>query len=227
MLLVNTIGYRTMMKICRVCGKEKELSEFYYYNKTDKIHSECKVCSGIASRLWRKNNKIIYNKNSRRWHQENPEATSRYCKRSYKKHFVKRNLEHKEWVIKNREKERVIHNKAITKIRSTIKGRLSNCFRSKISTSLRGNKKGRHWETLVGYTIKQLKSYLEKQFIDGMNWKNYGRFGWHIDHVIPISFFQYNSPEDTEFRMCWRLENLQPLWAKDNLRKNNKIIQVA
>jgi len=29
---------------------------------------------------------------------------------------------------------------------------------------------------------------------------------------------------DTEFRMCWRLENLQPMWALENIRKKNKIL---
>lgn len=83
------------------------------------------------------------------------------------------------------------------------------------------SKGGLHWENLVGYTDKQLKSHLETLLVDEMSWDNYGK--WHIDHIIPKSFFEYKSTEDVEFKMCWRLENLQPLWALDNLSKSNKL----
>ena len=99
--------------------------------------------------------------------------------------------------------------------------RLSHCISKQIWDALGKKKHSRHWERLVGYTNKQLMAHLESQFTDGMTWENYGK--WHIDHIIPISFFQYISTEDVEFKMCWRLENLQPLWAKDNLRKSNKL----
>jgi hypothetical protein len=32
----------------------------------------------------------------------------------------------------------------------------------------------------------------------------------------------YNSVEDESFKICWALDNLQPMWAKENLRKSNK-----
>ena len=55
-----------------------------------------------------------------------------------------------------------------------------------------------------------------------MSWDNYGE--WHIDHILPDSSFYYVSTEDDEFKKCWALSNLQPLWAIDNLKKSNKII---
>ena len=45
----------------------------------------------------------------------------------------------------------------------------------------------------------------------------------HIDHVIPKSHFNIISAECEDFKKCWALSNLQPLLAKDNLRKNNKL----
>jgi hypothetical protein len=70
----------------------------------------------------------------------------------------------------------------------------------------------------VGYTLNELKLHLQNQFKDGMSWDNMGE--WHIDHIFPISAFNFTKPEDPEFRQCWALDNLRPLWATDNLRKN-------
>jgi hypothetical protein len=55
-----------------------------------------------------------------------------------------------------------------------------------------------------------------------MTWDNYGVFGWHIDHVRPKASFNFTSPDDEEFKQCWALENLQPLWWKDNITKSDK-----
>jgi len=84
------------------------------------------------------------------------------------------------------------------------------------------NKNGLSWENLVGYTLKDLKSHLESMFKPGMTWDNYGYRGWHIDHVKPVSLFEFDSYEDEDFKRCWALENLQPLWAEENMRKGNK-----
>ena len=66
--------------------------------------------------------------------------------------------------------------------------------------------------------------HIESQFKDGMTWDNYGKNGWHIDHIIPKSLFQFKSSEDDEFKQCWALCNLQPMWAFDNLSKGNKYV---
>jgi hypothetical protein len=64
-------------------------------------------------------------------------------------------------------------------------------------------------------------AHLEKQFTNGMTWEN--RNEWHIDHIIPQSLWKYETYDDREFKQCWALCNLQPLWAEDNLSKGNRI----
>lgn len=81
-------------------------------------------------------------------------------------------------------------------------------------------KAGRSWKTFVDYSLEELMAHLERQFLPGMTWQNKG--DWHIDHIIPRSSFGYSSPDDPEFKKCWSLSNLQPLWAIDNIRKNAK-----
>ena len=100
------------------------------------------------------------------------------------------------------------------------KHRLTNNIQRVVRKSLGDGKAGRHWESLVGYTIDDLRLHLESQFTNGMTWENYGE--WHIDHIRPISDFNFTTPDDPEFKVCWSLWNLQPLWASDNIRKHNK-----
>jgi hypothetical protein len=85
--------------------------------------------------------------------------------------------------------------------------------------------KGGRTEKLVGYSVIELRDHLESLFLPGMSWENYGE--WHIDHIIPDSRFKYASAGDPSFKKSWALQNLQPLWAKDNLSKGNKIREAA
>jgi len=108
--------------------------------------------------------------------------------------------------------------------RNNLKARLSGNISLRISQTLHG-KNGQHWESLVGFTIEKLIKHLESQFKNGMNWDNHGVRGWHIDHIIPIAAFHFTSPDDIDFKRCWGLSNLQPLWAEDNVAKSSKILK--
>jgi hypothetical protein len=94
-----------------------------------------------------------------------------------------------------------------------------------IRLALKRMKAGRSWESIVGYTLADLVSHLERQFAKGMCWANIGE--WHIDHIRPRSSFQYTSDADPQFKACWSLANLQPLWAADNLKKHAKILTLV
>ena len=103
---------------------------------------------------------------------------------------------------------------------ATLQRRIENTISAAIRKALLKAKGGQSWEFLVGYTTKTLIAHLESKFTDGMTWENYGK--WHIDHKIPKSWFYYESPDDWQFKVCWSLWNLQPLWAADNIRKRNR-----
>lgn len=67
-------------------------------------------------------------------------------------------------------------------------------------------------ERVLGYGASDLRAHLEAGFKDGMSWSNYGRSGWVVDHVVPISAFPINAaPAEVN-----ALANLQPLWWKEN-----------
>jgi hypothetical protein len=73
---------------------------------------------------------------------------------------------------------------------------------------------------IVGCTPEFLKEYIQNKFTEGMSWDNHGSYGWHIDHVIPLSSAK---TEEEIYKLC-HYTNLQPLWAIDNLKKGNKIM---
>ncbi len=83
-----------------------------------------------------------------------------------------------------------------------------------------GNVKTSKTFDVLGYTSSDLKSHLESLFTDGMSWSNHGE--WHIDHIIPLSLMvKYGI---TEPHLVNALDNLQPLWARDNRVKGNRFV---
>jgi hypothetical protein len=108
--------------------------------------------------------------------------------------------------------------------RKTPKGSIDSRMSRSIRQSLCGMKRGRKWESLVGYSIDDLFKHLEAHFSPGMNWKRFVRGQIHIDHVIPKSKFHYTSDGDLNFKRCWALENLKPAWAKHNLAKHDTVL---
>lgn len=97
---------------------------------------------------------------------------------------------------------------------------ISSHMRGLIHRSIGRCKAGKSWKSFVDYSLEDLMAHLEKQFHDGMTWENRGE--WHIDHIVPRSAFNYTSPSDPEFKACWSLTNLRPIWGKENIRKSAK-----
>jgi hypothetical protein len=207
-------------KICIRCKTEKSINDFSLRKDRPSRRPECKICEKEYQKKYREKTKGKYKELIYRYQKENPDQYKKnYLKwrknnPNYMKNYIKK------WRKNNPEKIR----EYIRKKLSTPSGKLNHSMATDIRKSLKkkGVSKGREkWESLVGYTVKQLKEHLEKNFKPGMRWDNHGE--WHIDHIIPISRFNFSSPGHIDFKKCWALKNLQPLWEKDNLKKSNKI----
>jgi hypothetical protein len=94
-------------------------------------------------------------------------------------------------------------------------------LRVALKASVKGLKHSTTIEALLGYTMPQLRAHLERQFRRGMTWDAWGRYGWHIDHILPKRCFDLTTIDG--MRAYWALPNLRPLEAAQNLRKSAKI----
>jgi len=58
-----------------------------------------------------------------------------------------------------------------------------------------------------GIDNKSFREWIEAGFGPDMNWSNFGKL-WHIDHIVPLSFFDLGSERD--LCLCWNFINIQP-----------------
>ena len=134
----------------------------------------------------------------------------------------------KDWLNKHPGKKKEYCKKNILRRQNNFRYRLRKNVSGMINKRLKRRLTGKNNKStfdFIPYTLEQLIRHLESKFQKGMSWDNYGYYGWHIDHIRPDSSFNYKSAKDEEFQECWALKNFQPLWAKDNLIKHNKIYE--
>jgi hypothetical protein len=200
-------------RCCKKCQTTKPIEDFGKDSRRDDgVSLTCKACAREKHRNWKAKNPGY----AAAWRKANPEKLAKQ-----KSDWAARNTEKvrgwvNDWLSRNRQwkidYEAARRAAPRAKVDASISSSINQCLKN-------GSKSGRSWESLVGYTIDELMSHLEKQFSDGMTWGNYGKNGWEIDHIIPKSIFNYESPEHIDFKRCWSLSNLQPLWADENRKK--------
>lgn len=230
-------------KVCAKCKVEKTIEEFHK-SKRDGYRSRCKNCKKEDDKIWRANNKKVYLEMNKKWREENKDYMINYYNenkdhiKSYLKEYY---LENRDEIIlnsknnyentcdykKNKSKERynLIKNTDEFKEKQRIYQRTNYkknphiyAHRNILKRHLKmiESKKNDKTEKILGYTSEDLRKHIELLFKDGMSWDNYGK--WHIDHIKPISKFEEN--EDPS--VVNSLDNLQPLWAFENLSKGDK-----
>jgi hypothetical protein len=165
----------------------------------------------IADKKWRDSNKEHLSLKHKNWSEKNKEHLTEY---------------HKKWRTENVDKWRKTKRdyEKNRKDSDPLYKLVAN-FRTAIWTVLKESNvdKYGHYFDILQYTPEELIIHLEKQFKDDMTWDNYGI--WHVDHKLPITSFDIQEMGDEEFMRCWSLDNLQPMWGEENIRKSNKILE--
>lgn len=159
---------------------------------------KCAECVRLKCVKWRRENKGYY--------REKYASCEKY-RSNKKKQAVRYYKENKESVrLRSSEYDREWRSRPRSKSIMFMRGCLARIMR---------NKKTERTEVLIGYTRDDLRAHIESLFKEGMSWSNYGE--WHIDHIKPISAFLDEG--ETCPKIINALENLQPLWASENLSK--------
>lgn len=209
-------------KICSTCKIEKPLSEFHLYKNSKDGHTHrCKECVSrkkIVSTDVKKCGKCGIIKplddfNNRKKGKFGKSGICKICQNDLSKNYREEN---------NDKLRNYINQWRNNKRKTDPIFKLTQNMRCRIYDFLQGRnmKKNNSTFNIVGCTPKELKIYIENKFLDGMNWDNYGFYGWHVDHIIPLD--SANTEEEI-YKLC-HYTNLQPLWQKDNFKKGYKVI---
>jgi hypothetical protein len=208
-------------KVCGKCKVEKESGCFSKSkNSKDGLKSGCKECASddyqknillrrLQSKTYYLNNReeIIFN--NKEYYKENKETLREYRKTYHKTYSKEYRHKHRNKInayFKNRRKTDSIF--AARHSARTLVYRAVRC----------GYKKDSNTEAAIGCSYEEFKVHIESQFAEGMSWAN--RSEWHIDHIKPLSKLS-----EGEKYLMTHFSNLQPLWAADNLRKSDSIVE--
>lgn len=225
--LENPEKYREKSKSWRLKNRDKHLAYMKQWHRKNpkKLKERTIDINAIQEKKLRRKeqrkeyNKLYYKKNKeseklrrKKWAAENPE----WAKEHRLKNFEKRYEYNKLWNLNNRDKLNLRNQKLRI---STPERHISSILRVRTRAILRtkGFKTNCSFKEYIGCTVAHLVEHLESQFKPGMTWENQGQ--WHIDHIIPL-----RSATSTEevIRLC-HYKNLQPLWAKENIVKSDKM----
>ena len=238
------------MKNCKRCGMTKPTCDFgKNKNNKDGFAIYCKECEKLrgkkhrienpdyklSSKNWRTNNPEKYSETLKKYLTANPHMTSTERSKKYRQDETYREKErqrakkyaedNKEKLIEYRKNFYQQHKVRLRKANDEYKKkiyredgfqRMKKNLRDRVREFLFENKKSIRTKNILGLDSHDFKTYIEHKFSEGMNWENYGL--WHLDHIKPLSLAK-NLEEVIELN---HYTNLQPLWAEDNLKKNNK-----
>lgn len=183
----------------------------YYQNNKEKIN--------FRNKVWRETNKDKKKTLNKDWIENNKEKQKIYRKQYREKN--KSIIKEKKRLIYQKEKEKINEQNRI-RYNQDINYKLKCRLRHRLRMALKKDSKTGSAVKDLGCNIGELKSYLESKFSTGMTWDNHSIDGWHIDHIKPLASFDLTDKK--QFLEACHYTNLQPLWAKDNMIKGDKVI---
>jgi len=212
-------------KECTYCKKIKAIDCYYKQRRgLYGVTSHCKMCCKELGKLskqnwaklnedrlklyykeWAKGNKDKLLENSRSWRAKNIEK-SRERSRIF-------NIENKEKIYEHT-KDR-LSNDPIFRLGINVKSLIRNSFGRVNNVTAR---KAKRTEEILGCSVEEFMTHIESKFTDGMTFENHVRYGWHLDHKIPLAVAK---TEEDIYKLN-HYSNFQPLWAADNFEKRDK-----
>jgi hypothetical protein len=218
-------------KFCPDCKNIKNILDFNKSRNKTGHYTYCKMCARRRSKEYRiKNLDLLKEKSKYRYWNGGKEKSLAANRLYHLKNKEKRNRVSRE--ISERDKEKIKirrlqnkeRNNKINRDYARIRCQNDPLFKFKknirrsTSEAFSKGKKNKKSLEILGCSLEHAFLYIESLFKPGMNWSNYGS-EWHIDHIIPLA--SAKTIEETE-KLCF-YTNLQPLWARENILKSNKM----
>lgn len=211
--------------ICKKCNIDKDSNEFAK-DSTRKSgrHPYCRQCQKLAAQQRmtperreqaRLRASTWYALNQERARARDAEPAAQARRQANMAIWRRENREHVRAYAKHYEKTRCAQDPTY---------RLAVNLRKRLGSAIRGNQKTGSAVADLGCSVAEFKQYLERLFKPGMNWDNWNRTGWHIDHIQPLASFDLSDP--VQLRRAVHYTNLQPLWASENCIKGAKLPSV-
>jgi hypothetical protein len=236
------------MKICTRCKENKPLSEYHKRSESKAgTMSACKVCRNSYNKkkaeeighdvsyairkaknpeLEKKKSRDYYlansetlKSNTRRNARSNPQLHAKKKAEEYLRNKEKYIYRASQWAEKNPSERKAIGLKYYYSKKSCPKFIAGTVARKMVYRvlALTGKRKATKTESIIGYSRQDLVDHIESLFENGMSWNNHG--DWHIDHRTSVSELVGLGVKDPA--VINSLNNLQPLWAFENLSKSN------
>jgi hypothetical protein len=219
---------------CRPCNEEQKRN--YYkknsisLNKKSVIYEKLNKESARLRKLkysqsekgklkmkeWKLNNKKVYINPYKTEEQKSGRLESQKRYRLKNKDKIKENTKPRKITEEQRKKYR---KKEYEKLKKDPYKLFIHYSRIRLNSLINRNNRMFSIKSAIEFSREELMQHLESRFKEGMNWENYGRNGWHIDHIKPIVLF--NLEDDLSLKEAWNLKNLQPLWGTDNCSKGS------
>ncbi len=219
-----------MEKKCKRCNETKTEECFYLNKKTLKRANICIACDKKRLKEYRIKNKDKLSARTKEWQKQNPEKAKKNRDNWARKHKEKVNAKSKRWKDKNK-KHSLEYNSAVYASRKhDPMYMLPRNLRTRLYQAIKHNFKSGSAVASLGCSIKSFKKYMESKFYDNkktkmkMSWDNYGKNGWHIDHIIPLASFDLS--DASQLAIACHYTNLQPLWAEENFKKGNRVEEI-
>ncbi len=224
------------LNVCKICLNKRQIESKYKRLKRDKIVIPFHPIFESNGKLYRKCSKCLEVKETTQFNKTKFKKTGIYssCKDCCHKHWdknwndpnkrKKKLKQNDRWMKKNRDKFKEYlkiyrKNRRKNDIQWVIRMALSR--RIRYAVKKQKTEKTSKTKELLGCNLQFFRNYLESKFQEGMNWNNYGnkKNQWSLDHILCCELFDLTDSKQQFF--CFNYKNIQPLWHKDNFKKND------
>ncbi len=218
------------MKQCNTCGVTKDHSEFSKKKLASGNYGlkfQCKACDSAAHKIkyaneseedrarrvsnakaWKVNNRDIVNGLKRKY---------RLIKKVDKLSSIPHDHHVKAYQSYNYQQSLIRYDQHVKEWKSFVRYAVYQRLKRGVQRGMKDKAANSNWSDYLGYSVDELIDHIESQFTDGMGWHNMSE--WHIDHILPIRSFDLDHVDSEDFKRCYSLDNLMPVWAEDNMNK--------